>query len=83
MNVLEQQTLSIFGQIKKKNVDMPRWNGTIYNTEQLATKTVVVPLRDISELYVYFPIPDQAEYYESKVKIIWNNAFIFKINIWF
>lgn len=60
---------------------MPRWDGKIYNTEQLTTKTMVVPLRDISELHVYFPIPDQAEYYESKVKIIKNNAFNFKINI--
>lgn len=62
---------------------MPCWDGPIYNTEQLATKTMVVPLRDINELYLIFPIPDQADYYKSKVKIFKNNAFNFTTNIQF
>lgn len=69
--------VSCFGKIQKKNINMPCWNEPIYNTEQLATSTIVVPLRDITELHLTFPIPDQAQYYKSKVKIFENNAFNF------
>lgn len=62
--------VSLFGDIEKKNVDMPYWNEPIYKEEQLAAKTVVVPVKDIRVLSVNFPIPDQIKNYKSLVRYL-------------
>lgn len=69
LNTLEKLVVSLFGNIEKKNIDMPIWNDPIYKEEQLATKTIVVPVKDIRILSVNFPIPDQSKYYESMVRV--------------
>ncbi|XP_025191537.1 insulin-degrading enzyme-like [Melanaphis sacchari] len=65
LNTLEELAVSLFGDIEKKNVEKPYWNDPIYKEEQLATKTVVVPVKDIRMLSVHFLIPDQSKYYKS------------------
>lgn len=67
LNTLEELVISLFGSIKKKDVDIPVWNDPIYKEEQLATKTVVVPVKDIRSLYISFLTPDQTKYYKSMV----------------
>lgn len=66
---MEELVVSLFGDIEKKNVDMPYWSDPIYKEEQLATKTIVVPVKDIRVLSVNFLIPDQSKYYKSMVPI--------------
>lgn len=61
--------ISLFGNIEKKDVDIPVWNDPIYKEEQLATKTVVVPVKDIRVLSISFLTPDQTKYYKSMVNI--------------
>lgn len=68
MNTLEELVVSLFGDAEKKNVDKPYWPDPIYKEEQLGTKTVVVPVKDIRVLSVNFLIPDQTKYYKSLVK---------------
>lgn len=70
LNTLEELVVSLFGDIQKKNVDMPYWLDPIYKEEQLATKTVVVPVKDIRALSISFLIPDQIKFYKSKVKLL-------------
>lgn len=65
LNTLEELVVSLFGNIEKKNVDMPHWTDPIYTEEQLATKTIVVPVKDIRVLSMSFLIPDQTKYYKS------------------
>ncbi|XP_025418538.1 insulin-degrading enzyme-like isoform X2 [Sipha flava] len=65
LNTLEELIVSLFGDIEKKNVDMPYWFDPIYKEEQLATKTVVFPVKDIRVLSITFPIPEQSKYYKS------------------
>jgi insulysin len=60
---------SLFIYIERKDVSMPIWIDPIYKEEQLATKTIVVPLKDIRRLYVHFLIADQLPYYKSIVNI--------------
>lgn len=67
---MEKLAVSLFGDIEKKNVNMPYWSDPIYKEEQLATKTVVVPVKDIRVLSVNFLIPDQSKYYKSMVNIL-------------
>ncbi|VVC24106.1 Peptidase M16, middle/third domain,Peptidase M16, C-terminal,Metalloenzyme, LuxS/M16 peptidase-like [Cinara cedri] len=66
LNTLEELVVSLFGNIKEKNVDKPYWPDPIYKEKQLATKTIVVPVSYIRGLYVSFLIPDQTKFYESK-----------------
>jgi len=69
---LEEYVVTLFGDIKRKDIDMPYWTDPIYTKEQLATKTIVVPVKDIRVLSVNFLIPDQNKYYKSMVKIFLN-----------
>jgi len=81
---LEELAVSLFGDIEKKDVEKPYWNDPIYKEEQLATKTVVVPVKDIRVLSINFPIPDQSIYYRSMVKIfvnyVLNSNIIFNVH---
>jgi len=72
--------VSLFGDIEKKKVDMPYWTNPIYTEKQLATKTIVVPVKNIRELSMNFLIPDQTKYYKGMVKIFVSYAGIFKFN---
>lgn len=82
LDTLEQLAINLYGDIEKKNVEMPYWNDPIYTEEQLATKTTVVPVKDIRMLSVNFLIPEQTKYYKSAVIIISDcfNKFKFNIN---
>lgn len=77
---MQELAVSLFGGIKKKNVNIPYWNDPIYTKEQLATKTVVVPIKDIRVLSVNFPIPEQSKNYHSLVKMINFIIYICAIN---
>lgn len=65
LNTLEELVVSQFGNIERKNVDKPYWTDPIYKEEQLATRTLVVPVKDIRVLCLRFPIPEQSKYYKS------------------
>jgi len=61
---------SLFVHIERKDVEMPIWVDPIYKEEQLATKTIVVPVKDVRELFINFLINDQRLNYKSMVKYI-------------
>lgn len=61
--------VSIFKDIKKKNISLPSWTNPIYKEEQLATKTIVVPVKDIRALIINFLLKDQQPNYKSMVNI--------------
>lgn len=60
--------------IKKRNFPLPTWTAPIYKKEQLATKTFVVPVKDIRQLIVNFLLKDQQSFYKTMV-----NLFFFTI----
>lgn len=61
--------VSLFKHIKKKNINLPTWTDPIYKEEQLATKTIVVPVKDIRQLIVNFLLEDQQPFYKAMVNI--------------
>ncbi|XP_050542253.1 insulin-degrading enzyme isoform X2 [Daktulosphaira vitifoliae] len=65
LDTLEALVGNLFGDIQKKDINMPVWTDPIYKDEQLGTKTLVVPVKDIRALSVNFLIPDQTKYYKS------------------
>ncbi|KAF0762572.1 Uncharacterized protein FWK35_00007520 [Aphis craccivora] len=65
LNTLEDMVTSLFVHIERKDVEMPIWVDPIYKEEQLATKTIVVPVKDVRELFINFLINDQRLNYKS------------------
>eukprot|EP00102_Acyrthosiphon_pisum_P023885 XP_016661095.1 PREDICTED: insulin-degrading enzyme-like [Acyrthosiphon pisum] len=65
LNTLEYMVVSLFKHIKNKNINLPTWTDPIYKKEQLATKTIVVPVKDIRQLIVNFLLKDQQPYYKT------------------
>jgi len=58
---------SLFEHIERKDIEMPIWIDPIYKEEQLATKTIVVPVKDVRELCINFLINNQQPNYKSMV----------------
>lgn len=71
----------MFGGIENKNVKMPYWKDPVYTEKQLATKTIVVPLKDIRLLYVDFLTPELTKTYKSAVIITVNYSNKLKFNV--
>lgn len=67
LNTLEDMVTSLFVHIKRKDIEMPLWVDPIYKEEQLATKTIVVPVKDARQLCINFLINDQKSNYKSMV----------------
>lgn len=67
LDTLEALVGNLFGDIQKKDINMPVWTDPIYTKEQLGTKTLVVPVKDIRALSINFLIPDQTKFYKSMV----------------
>ncbi|XP_060860075.1 insulin-degrading enzyme-like [Metopolophium dirhodum] len=65
LTTLEDMVVSLFKHIKKKNINLPTWTDPIYKKEQLATKTIVVPIKDIRQLIVNFLLKDQQPFYKA------------------
>lgn len=59
--------LDLFDEVENKNVVAPTWNDHPYGPEQLCTKGVIVPVKDLRNLNLTFPIPDLQEFYKTGV----------------
>lgn len=76
--------VSLFEHIKKTNINLPTWTDPIYEKEQLATKTIVVPVKDIKRLIVNFILKDLQPFYNTMVNIfLLNYKNNFELNIFF
>lgn len=61
--------VSLFKDIQKNDISLPSLIYPIYKEEQLATKTIVVPVKDIRKLIINFLLKDQQPYYNTMVNI--------------
>lgn len=66
---LEKMTVSLFSDVVNKNVEKPEWNDHPFGPEQLGMKGYVVPVKNLRNLNISFPIPDLRDYYKSGVSI--------------
>lgn len=62
---LENLTLSLFSNVENKNVKRPEWTDHPFGPEQLRVRGYVVPVKDLRNLNISFPIPDLHEHYKS------------------
>ena len=66
---MEKLSVELFSEVKNKNVESPEWKEHPFGPEYLQVKGLVVPVKDIRNLNITFPVPDMREHYETQV--IW------------
>ncbi|KAK3874449.1 hypothetical protein Pcinc_020613 [Petrolisthes cinctipes] len=65
LNELEEMVLQLFSGVENKNVTVPEWTTHPFGPEQCRKAGYVVPVKDIRNLYITFPIPDLNPHYKS------------------
>lgn len=68
LDELEEMVISKFSGIASdQNVKAPRWDDAPYLSDQHASKTYIVPVKDTRSLTLTFPTPDLEKFYKSGV----------------
>ncbi|XP_008320371.2 insulin-degrading enzyme isoform X1 [Cynoglossus semilaevis] len=62
---LTSMVVKLFGEVENKNVPLPEFPEHPFQEEHLRQFYKVVPIKDIRNLHVTFPIPDLQKYYKS------------------
>ncbi|XP_029496768.1 insulin-degrading enzyme-like isoform X2 [Oncorhynchus nerka] len=65
LDELTTMVVKLFGEVENKNVPIPEFPEHPFQEEHLKQFYKVVPIKDIRNLYVTFPIPDLQKYYKS------------------
>nr|CAB3255240.1 insulin-degrading enzyme [Phallusia mammillata] len=65
LDELSEMVLELFSDILNKDVKVPVYEKSPYTAEQLQTCVNVVPVKDLRNLMLLFPIPDFTEHYKS------------------
>ena len=70
LDELEKLCCDLFAGVENKNVSSPEWKEHPFGPDQLQMKGLIVPVKDIRNLNITFPMPDMREHYESQVKTL-------------
>ncbi|CAG0886100.1 unnamed protein product [Darwinula stevensoni] len=62
---LEERVVELFSGVKNKDIQAPEWLDHPYKEPQLRKVLEVLPVKDIRELTLTFPIPDYKQFYRS------------------
>ncbi|OAD60877.1 Insulin-degrading enzyme [Eufriesea mexicana] len=65
LDELEKMVIELFSQVKNKEIAIPTWPQHPFNEQHFQHKWYIVPIKDIRNLYIIFPIPDLTEHYKS------------------
>lgn len=66
LDELEKLCVGLFSEVENKNVESPEWKEHPFGPENLQVKGLVVPVKDIRNLNITFPVPDMREHYETQ-----------------
>jgi insulysin len=67
LDELEGMAVKLFSHVKNKKLTAPSWTEHPFGLEQLQMKGYIVPVKDVRNLNITFPIPDLHEYYKAGV----------------
>lgn len=65
LDELEIMAVELFSDVQNKNVTALTWTEHPFGPEQLQMKGYIVPIKDLRNLNITFPIPDLLEYYKA------------------
>ncbi|XP_038070879.1 insulin-degrading enzyme-like [Patiria miniata] len=66
LDELTDMVVPLFAEVENKKVIPPEWQQHPFSEDQLKMNCNVVPVKDIRQLNVSFPIPDLRKHYKSK-----------------
>lgn len=69
LDSLQEMTVGLFAGVENKDVTAPVWTEHPYGPDQLKVKGFIIPIKDLRNLNINFPIPDLQEHYKSGVSI--------------
>lgn len=72
---LEKLCVGLFAGVENRNVPSPEWKEHPLGPDQLQAKGQIVPVKDIRNLNITFPVPDMRDHYESQVKCLLSITF--------
>ncbi|XP_033214183.1 insulin-degrading enzyme isoform X2 [Belonocnema kinseyi] len=62
---LEKMVVEMFADVENKSVKAPKWPEHPFHEEHFQCKWFIVPIKDVRNLNITFPIPDLQEHYRS------------------
>ncbi|XP_017891518.1 insulin-degrading enzyme isoform X2 [Ceratina calcarata] len=62
---LESMVVELFSQVENKDVEAPVWTQHPFDERHFQHKWYVVPIKDMRNLYIIFPLPDLREHYKA------------------
>uniref|UniRef100_A0A1B6DGR0 Peptidase M16 C-terminal domain-containing protein n=1 Tax=Clastoptera arizonana TaxID=38151 RepID=A0A1B6DGR0_9HEMI len=65
LDELEEMTVNLFSEVKNKQVKVSEWLDSPYGPEQLQIKGFIIPIKDMRNLSICFPVPDLHKYYKA------------------
>ncbi|XP_069812626.1 insulin-degrading enzyme isoform X2 [Dendropsophus ebraccatus] len=65
LDELTELLVKLFAEVENKNVPVPEFPDNPFQKQYLQKIYKIVPIKDIRNLYVTFPIPDLQKYYKS------------------
>ncbi|EDO37735.1 predicted protein [Nematostella vectensis] len=66
LDEMTEMVVKLFSPVQNKNVTIPTFPEHPYGAEQVQTLFKVVPVKDMKNLNLMFPIPDMSKYYHFK-----------------
>ncbi|KAL7290058.1 hypothetical protein TKK_0015787 [Trichogramma kaykai] len=73
LDELETMIMSMFSDVPNKDIELPRWPEHPFTEEHFKHKWSAVPVKDIRNLSVTFPIPDLQEHFRSSPLHYWSH----------
>ncbi|KAM0735141.1 Insulin-degrading enzyme [Formica fusca] len=65
LDELENMVVDLFCEVRNKEVEVPVWPEHPFKDEHFRTKWYIVPIKDMRNLDITFPLPDLQQYYRS------------------
>ncbi|XP_064631223.1 insulin-degrading enzyme-like isoform X2 [Lineus longissimus] len=62
---LTEMVVNLFSQVENKNLEVPEWKDHPYGPDQCKLKANIVPVKDIRNLNITWPLPDMHKHYKS------------------
>ncbi|XP_058795185.1 insulin-degrading enzyme isoform X2 [Phymastichus coffea] len=73
LDELEKMIVQMFSDIENKNVEAPKWTEHPFMEEHFKMKWSIVPVKDLRNLNITFPIPDLQEHFRAAPVYYWSH----------
>ncbi|XP_012215276.2 insulin-degrading enzyme isoform X1 [Linepithema humile] len=65
LDELEHIAINLFSEVRNKEVEVPMWPDHPFKDEHFCTKWYIIPIKDMRNLDITFPLPDLKQHFRS------------------